>query len=180
MKNIPATIAQVYPHGEEIDWQAVYADSLPRVYHFFCYKVGDPALAEDLTAVTFEQAWLGRRSFRKDRGRVHTWLMGIARNIASDHFRKKVREVSLEDGHDQASTAPPDEDVQRRLDFQRILSLLAHYPHRERELVALKYGAELTNREIARLTGLSESNVGTILHRVVEKLRIEWEKNGEK
>ncbi len=59
------------------------------------------------------------------------------------------------------------------------MASLNKFPDRERELVALKYGAELTNREIARMTGLSESNVGTILNRVVAKLRNEWEKNHE-
>ena len=45
---------------------------------------------------------------------------------------------------------------------------------RERELVALKYGAGLTNRDIARLTGLSETNVSTILSRVTHHLRAQW------
>jgi RNA polymerase sigma-70 factor (ECF subfamily) len=52
--------------------------------------------------------------------------------------------------------------------------LCAALPARERELVALKYGAVINNRMIAQLTGLSESNVGTILHRVVETLRERW------
>ncbi len=52
--------------------------------------------------------------------------------------------------------------------------LLQRLPAREQELVALKYGAEATNRAIAALTGLSESNVGTILHRVVLELRSAW------
>jgi RNA polymerase sigma-70 factor (ECF subfamily) len=42
----------------------------------------------------------------------------------------------------------------------------------------MKYGAELTNRKIAELTGLSETNVGTILYRVVRKLRAQWEEEG--
>ncbi|MBK8027516.1 MAG: sigma-70 family RNA polymerase sigma factor [Chloroflexi bacterium] len=46
---------------------------------------------------------------------------------------------------------------------------------RERELIALKYGAELTNRAIAEVTGLSESNVGTTLHRIIQKLRQQWD-----
>jgi len=49
--------------------------------------------------------------------------------------------------------------------------LLLELPDREAELIALKYGAELNNREIAKITGLSESNVGTIMHRTVKGLR---------
>jgi len=53
--------------------------------------------------------------------------------------------------------------------------MLTQLPVRERELIALKYGGGLTNRVIAKTTGLSESNVGTILHRVVGRLRLQWE-----
>ena len=59
-------------------------------------------------------------------------------------------------------------------DLARLGALLKQLPQREQELVALKYGAEATNRAIAELTGLSESNVGTILHRVVQTLRRDW------
>jgi RNA polymerase sigma-70 factor (ECF subfamily) len=180
MKNILTSVADFHPAVEEIDWQEVYDHCLPRVYHFFCYKVGNSVLAEDLSAITFEKAWLSRRNFRKDIGLMPAWLMGIARNVASDHFRKRFREIPLEDESDRSFMPSFDEDLQQKLDFQFILSILAQYPERERELIALKYGAELTNREIARLAGLSETNVGTILHRVVEKLKVEWEKNHER
>jgi len=61
---------------------------------------------------------------------------------------------------------------------RRLAGLLAGLPARERELLALKYGAGATNRAIARLTGLSESNVGTILHRTIESLRTAWDEGG--
>jgi RNA polymerase sigma-70 factor (ECF subfamily) len=51
---------------------------------------------------------------------------------------------------------------------------MADLPERDRELLALKYGAGLTNRAIAKATGLSESNVGTIAHRAVDAIRKRW------
>ena len=69
----------------------------------------------------------------------------------------------------------PEEIAERRSDEDRLGRLLARRPERERELLALKYGAEYTNRDIARITGLSESNVGTILHRAVLALRTDWD-----
>jgi RNA polymerase sigma-70 factor (ECF subfamily) len=180
MKNILATITETYSKVEEIDWQDVYNHSLPKIFHYFCYKVGDPIVAEDLSAITFEKAWKSRFNFRKDIGQVQAWLLGIARNVASDHFRNKSREISLEDMAESDFSSSFDDDVQRKLDFQTILAALSQFPDRERELIAMKFGAELTNREIARITGLSESNVGTILHRVINNLRIEWEKNHER
>jgi RNA polymerase sigma-70 factor (ECF subfamily) len=58
--------------------------------------------------------------------------------------------------------------------MRRLALLLQTLPDRDRDLMALKYGAEMSNRDIARATGLSESNVGTILHRAVQALRERW------
>lgn len=171
---------ETYTNDEEVDWQEVYNQSLPRVFHYFCYKVGDPTAAEELTSITFEKAWKGRANFRKAVGQVQAWLFGIARNVAVDHFRKRSREESLEAIPEPQGVYSFDDDMQRKLDFQWIVTALSQFPEREQELVAMKYGAELNNREISRLTGLSESNVGTILYRVVEKIRIEWEKDHER
>ncbi len=75
-----------------------------------------------------------------------------------------------------ASGAPtPEQEAGLRSDIDRLEELLAHLPAREREILALKYGADMTNRDIARHTGLSESNVGTILHRTLQGLRADWQ-----
>jgi RNA polymerase sigma-70 factor (ECF subfamily) len=92
-------------------------------------------------------------------------------------MRKPFHEVALEEIPEIPESHSLDEDLQRRLDFQIVSKILSTFPARDRELISLKYGAELTNREISRLTGLSESNVGTILSRVVAKLRKEWEQD---
>ena len=162
--------------AQNVDWNALYADHLPRVYNYFRYRVGDGPEAEDLTAETFEKAWRGRMRYRRSRGAFSTWLFTIARNVAVDSFRRRRPTVPFDTVHGRADGMPLDEVVQRHGDLARLGALLARLPTRERELVALKYGAGLTNRSIAGLTGLSESNVGTILHRVVRRLREQWER----
>jgi RNA polymerase sigma-70 factor (ECF subfamily) len=160
----------------EMDWEAIYSAELPRVYNFFRYRVFDRMLAEDLTAVTFEQAWRARHRYRDDLSAFSTWLFTLARNIAADHFRKhRPLQYDLEDVQEHLLTTATEEIVEQQLERARLAALLAQLPEREQELVALKYGAGLTNRAIAVLVGLSESNVGTILHRVVQKLNVQWE-----
>lgn len=105
-------------------------------------------------------------------------MFTIARNIATDHFRRRRPALPLEAVELPASAPPPEEQVQQQDDLARLGGLLAQLNTRERELVALKYGAGLTNRSIARLTGLGESNVGTILYRVVHQLRAQWRQEG--
>jgi RNA polymerase sigma-70 factor (ECF subfamily) len=162
---------------EPIDWDEVYRHELPRVYNFFRYRVFDRATAEDLTSLTFEKAWRSRRSYRPDRAAAGTWLLAIARNVTIDHFRQRPIEVPLGDTEPRVEGTPEDEAV-RRSERRRLDALLAALPAREREILALKYGAGATNRAIARLTGLSESNVGTILHRTVGTLRAAWDEGG--
>ena len=162
--------------SQTVDWDVVYTEQLPRVYNYFRYRVGDGPLAEDLTATTFEKAWRGRARYRRDLGAFTTWLFTIAHNVAVDYFRRQETSISLTEGAPLAETAPSVEEIaQRRADFARLSALLAQLPDRERELIALRYGAELSNRRIAELTSLSESNVGVMLHRIIKHLRAQWE-----
>jgi RNA polymerase sigma-70 factor, ECF subfamily len=174
-------VVQVLPRrwarwiAAEPDWDQVYAEQLPRVLNFFRYRLGDTADVEDLTARTFEKAWRARHRYRRDLAGFSTWLLTIARHVAIDHLRARQRHEPLE----VAAAVPsrdhtPEEQVLQISEAQRLAALLATLEPRQRELIAMKYGADMTNRAIAHATGLSESNVGTILHRAVETLRGRW------
>jgi RNA polymerase sigma-70 factor, ECF subfamily len=159
----------------EPDWDQVYAEQLPRVLNFFRYRLGHTADVEDLTARTFEKAWGARHRYRRDVAGFATWLLTIARNVAIDHARARRRYEPLDVADAVPSPdATPEQQAVRHSEAQRLAALLETLPARQRELIAMKYGAGMTNRAIARATGLSESNVGTILHRTVESLRVRW------
>lgn len=158
----------------EADWDVLYAEQLPRVYNFFRYRIGDGPEAEDLTSITFEKAWRARHRYRRDLASFTTWLLTIARNVAIDHHRRRREHAPLEQAEGIAAGPTPEDVFERRSEIERLARLLDRRPERERELLALKYGAGLTNRAIAKLTGLTESNVGTILHRTVQDLRADW------
>jgi RNA polymerase sigma-70 factor (ECF subfamily) len=165
---------------EKIDWQYHYEELLPKVFHFFWYKVGDISLAEDLAAATFEKAWKSRGRFREDLGKFDYWIFGIARNVASSHFRAQRPQEDFDKAHLASPSGWIEDEVEESENFSQLQKILLTLDSRERDLISYKYGAELTNRQIARLTGLSESNVGVILYRAVEKLRSKWkaEENG--
>jgi RNA polymerase sigma-70 factor, ECF subfamily len=162
---------------EDVDWQAVYREEMPRVFNYFRYRGLEWGTAEDLTSATFEKAWRARDRYRREKAAVPTWLLAIARNVAIDHFRRTRPEVPLVD-EAASDAATPETAALRAGQSQRLAELLRELPDREREIVALKYGADATNRAIATLTGLSESNVGTILHRTVASLRARWDEGG--
>ena len=149
---------------------------MPRIYNYFRYRFSEGVSAEDLTAITFEKAWRNRRKFKNERGKLTNWLYTIARNVAADYFRGMRPEVPLDDLAHGTAHGHVEEQVEQGANLEHLGFLLAQLSSRDRELVGLKYGAGLTNREIAELVGLSESNVGTILHRTVSHLRENWEK----
>ena len=155
------------------DWDQLYTEQLPRIYNFFRYRVGADD-AEDLTSETFEKAWRARHTYRRDLGAFTTWLYAIARNVAIDHYRRRIVHEPLEAAAHIAALGSPEADAIRNSDGRRIAVLLEALDERSREIIALRYGSGLTNRAIAKLLGLSETNVGTILHRAITTLRERW------
>ena len=174
---VNATMTATSPTAVEASWErfeALYRSSRDDVYAYVATLLRDAAAAEDVTALAFERAYRRRRSFDRARGNERAWLFGIARNAALDELRRRRRHARLaidpEDpaaAHAFAGEDPADRAL-RRTAIRVALDGLAP---RERELVALKFHAGLTNAEIARVLGVSESNAGTLLHRTIAKLR---------
>ena len=153
------------------DWEAVYWALMPRLYNFFRYRTGDDQIAEDLTSTTLMRAWKHRH--RHTGESFEAWVFAIARNVAVDHHRTNRNVVSIDTIYDLKSTQNVEAEVQQRGDLAALYAQLATLSEQEQELIALKYGAGMTNRAIAEVTGLSASNVGTVLYRTIRKLRAE-------
>jgi RNA polymerase sigma-70 factor, ECF subfamily len=148
-------------------FEALYRSCGADVYAYVASLLRDRAAAEDVTALAFERALRKRRSFDRARGSERAWLFGIARNAALDELRRRSRTAAL-------VTDPPDEAIADDEDPDRratVRAALATLDPRERELIALKFHAGLSNTEIAKVIGASESAAGTRLHRAVTKLR---------
>ena len=146
----------------------LYRATLPDVFAYVATVLGDRSAAEDVVALAFERAYRKRRTFDARRGGERAWIFGIARNAALDELRRRKRTTALvaEPGE---VAAPHDPDLAvRRADVRAALGRL---DPRDRELIALRYHGGLTNAEVAKLLGTSESNIGTRLHRVMTKLR---------
>jgi RNA polymerase sigma factor (sigma-70 family) len=163
-----------------LDYDALYTDHVGRVYNYFRYRVGDNATAEDLTAATFEKVWGKRAQFRGTNESFTAWLYTIARNIVNDYFRKSPPLVALEAASQLAAPGSISEQIERAGEFASLAAAINRLPGRERDILTLKYGADLNNRQIARQIHLSESNVGTILNRTLQKLRVELEAHDER
>jgi RNA polymerase sigma-70 factor (ECF subfamily) len=154
-----------------LDFEALYRSSRDDVFAYVATLLRDRSAAEDVTAAAFERAFRKRRSFRSDRGSPRGWLFGIARNAALDELRRRKRRTALEGEPLDAAAPTADEHAEQALRRETVRAALATLAPHERDLVALKFSGGLSHAEIARVIGASESNAGTRLHRVVEKLR---------
>ncbi len=150
----------------------LYERTFSRVYAYVGSLLRDRAAAEDVTAQAFERAYRKRRSYRRGKGSADAWLFGIARNAALDELRRRKRHAGLHsEPEDADAAATAHEQAETALRRQVVRAALDQLEPRERELVALKFMGGLSNTEIARVLGLSESNTSTKLHRTITKLR---------
>jgi len=149
----------------------LYERTFPRVYAYVASLLRDRSAAEDVTAQAFERAYRKRRSYRPGRGSMDAWLFGIARNAALDELRRRKRRAVLEVDPEDTDARSPEDQAELALRREAVRAALASLDGQERDLIALKFAGGLSNGEIARVLRMSESNVGTRLHRTITKLR---------
>ncbi len=153
------------------DFAEAYDEQVWNVYGFFAYRVRCRSDAEDLTQRTFERALRAWPRFDPERAPLGVWLMTIARNLLVDHYRadRSSRHEPLEDvGEERLGSEVPEPDLGIDPELAEALGALSP---RDREVIALRFGGDLTGPEIAELTGLSLANVQQILSRSLRKLR---------
>lgn len=161
--------------ARESSWERfenLYRSSRDDLYAYVTTLLHDSSAAEDVIALAFERAYVRRRSFDRRRGEERAWLFGIARNAALDELRRRTRTARLAvDPEDREANDQPHDGIELTLRRTVVRTALAQLPAREREIVGLKFHAGMSNAEIAQVLGVSESNVGTLLHRTMQKLR---------
>ena len=162
------------------DFAEVYDLHVWDVYGFLAYRLGSRVDAEDLTQLTFERALKAWDRFDERKAGLHTWLIAIARNALIDHYRRGVNAVeqpfSMEDTERLGPTEPGPEEG---LGVAPVLATaLDKLGDREREVLALRFGGDLSGPEIADMLDLSLANTQQILSRSLRKLRAELEDSG--
>ena len=152
--------------------EELYRSSRDDVYSYALTLLRESAAAEDVTALAFERAYRRRRTFDRRRGEERAWLFGIARNAALDELRRRKRLATLvAEPEDVEEAFVGDDGPEVLLRRTTVRTALRAMSARDRELIALKFHAGLSNAEIADVLGVSESNAGTMLHRTIQKLR---------
>jgi RNA polymerase sigma factor (sigma-70 family) len=159
------------PSVDELE--RVYRDNVTAVYGFFSYSVGRDA-AEDLTAATFERVVRSWKRFDASLSGERTWIFAIARNLLTDHLRRqRHRSGPSLDEHPAIldGIASSDSALEHAYEVEAIKGWLDQLRQREREVLALRYCADLAVPDVAACLGLTEANVHQISSRALRKLR---------
>ena len=143
------------------------APLIRRVYSYVAYRIGDGPDAEDVTSEVFERALRYRGSYDEARGEPLHWLLGIARRCVEDARANRVP-VSAVEATESASAEDVGGDVVRRM---ALTAAIEGLDDRARDLLALRYGADLTARQIGQILGLKTNAVEVALHRTLKRLR---------
>ena len=143
---------------------------IERVYSYVAYWIGPGPDAEDVTSETFARAVHHRDQYDSARGKPVAWMLGIARRCLSDFHRE--RRAQRQAVPDAASSTKLEGDALDRLVLEEALATLSE---RDMELVSLRYGADLSTRQIAEVVGMSPGAVRVALHRALARLRDQLE-----
>ena len=143
----------------------------PAVFRYFRYRGADPETANDLASSTFEQALKNLSCYDPHKAQIQTWLFAIAHNLGINHWKAEKQTAPLDDDLPIPDDPPLEQGLILIQDKEQVLQALQFLDLHAREILALKFGGLISNRQIAGLTNLTESNVGVILYRSLLKLR---------
>lgn len=154
------------------DFASAYEEHVWQVYGFFAYRLPSREEAEDLTQLTFERALRAWGRYDPRRARLNTWLLTIARNLLIDRYRSTGAAPASDPLHEAPEHQLPSTELDPSLGLApELAAALARLDRRSREVIALRFGADLTGPEICELMGLSVANVQQILSRALRQLR---------
>ncbi|CAA9363678.1 MAG: RNA polymerase ECF-type sigma factor [uncultured Nocardioidaceae bacterium] len=159
--------------GDADAFGLLYDHYQPSVYRFLYYRTRSVALAEDLTSDTFFRALRGMGSFRWQGKDFGAWLMTIARNLATDHYKssRSRLESATEDmtPHDSA-TEGPESAVLASLSTEALLKALKQLPAEQQDCLVMRFLQGLSIAETARVLGRSDGAVKQLQLRGVRNL----------
>jgi RNA polymerase sigma-70 factor (ECF subfamily) len=156
---------------QHVSLEQAFERYYPAVFRYFRYRGADSETANDLASSTFEQALRNLSRYDPRKAQIQTWLFTIAHNLGINHWKAEKQTAPLDDDLPISDDLPLEQSLMLLEDKEQVMQALQFLDLRAREILALKFGGLLTNRQIAGLTNLTESNVGVILYRSLMKLR---------
>ena len=152
----------------------LYDKYFTRVHKYACYRAATPQGADELTALIFEKLFNKYPAFDSARANVEVWIFALARNVVNDYYRwHKIRGFFSISDYEETLALPDTTSAtaEKAEEYAALSQALTKLEQRERDLLGLKYSQGFNNRQIAAVTGLTESNTAVILMRAINKLK---------
>jgi RNA polymerase sigma-70 factor (ECF subfamily) len=161
------------------DFADLFQTYYPRVYNYLRYRVNSPEDAEDLISLVLEKAFTHRAKYDPDKGAFSTWLFRIAHNELSNFYRSRERQAKwVADAAvpgDIALETSPETQVIEQEAITQLLQGLGQLSERDQEVISLKFGSRLSNREIGQIMDLKEKTVSVVLLRAMRRLQKQFD-----
>lgn len=162
-----------------MSFEEIYKQYFKRVLAYVFARTANETTAEDICLNIWQKVLDKFSSFDSNKGNIEQWLFTVARNETNSYFRlyfiKNFFSLTGNEEVHQQHEPQPLENMALEEDKKLLAQCLQTLDKRERDLISLKFFSSLNNREIAKVSGLSESNVGTILKRSLDKIRLQME-----
>jgi RNA polymerase sigma-70 factor (ECF subfamily) len=155
------------------DFERLYEEHAAALFSFLAYRTGDNSLAEDLVADTFERALKSRSRFDRRKASEKTWIYTIALNLLRDNARRRGAEGRALERVMETPAEPHSTALDRVEDRDRLSRAIALLSDEEREALALRFGADLTVPEMAKLLRQPLPRIEGRVYRALRKLRDE-------
>jgi RNA polymerase sigma-70 factor (ECF subfamily) len=163
-------------------FEILYNHYFPRIYGYIFKRTGNRQIAEDIVSQTFLKVFAGLNNYQFTGYTFGAWIYKIATNNLIDHYRQAGRhqEVDLEATADIADgQAAPDELAQGIFDRETVGRVLAELPENYREIINLKYFAEMSYEEMAEILGTNVNNCRVMIFRALKQFKVEYQKYGK-
>ena len=154
--------------------EAVYRSYYKNVYNYISFRINNHFDSEELASSVFENAIKKFHTYKPGAAPIEAWLIGIAKNVVADYFRSRKRKFFTPLDNILELRSPgrePEEIIVMNEENKALIEAIAKLKEKERQVLSMKFATDLKNTEIAKIMGISDSNVGIIIYRSIKKLK---------
>lgn len=168
------TLVEQARAGDADAFALLYDQYVQKIYGYVAMRVGDSEVAQDLTADVFLKALEALDTFEWRGYPFSSWLFRIARNRVVDYLRKQERRRHLpilEESLQIADGLEPFHLMEKQFSREQLLTAIAQLTDIQREIIALRFAAELSITQVSSTLGISEGAVKARQHSALNALR---------
>ena len=150
----------------------LYEKHFDSIYRYVALKIGDKVEAEDMTQQVFLKALQSISSFKWKGTPFSAWLFRIAHNQVVDYLRKKARQATVPlDDSPTGLESNPQLIAEHSMDIEQLISATHHLTEAQREVISLRFAADMSVAQVAEVMGRSQGAVKALQHSALVAMR---------